>query len=227
MGAAYQSRLYQSEFDRYKGVLIGGSVDFAPTINLGLQLHVTQGQRLLFDVEHIQYGSVKPLGTRTEPQRFTDRCFVPRLPDRSPEPTALPDCLGGPTGPSFGWNDITVYKLGYQADAGPITWRAGFSWGGNPVARGQVLSRFVAPAITDQHATLGLSWKRARGSAVDIALLYAIKNRVRERNVFSSAQLYVLEGTPVGFRVDSDPEDQEVDSSMRVWEFHVTYSWSP
>lgn len=227
VGAAWQSRLRQTEFDRYKGTIIGGSLDFASTLNVGLQVHLAEGHRVLLDMEKIEYGAVKPLGSQVEPQRFSDQCFIPRLLTRSDTPSELPACLGGDTGPGFGWGDVTVYKLGYQAKLGEITWRAGFSWGGNPVNDEQTLPKFFAPAITDRHAALGLSWRRPTGAIIDVALLHAIENRIRERNVFSNAQVSVLDGTLVGYRVDSDPQDQEFVSSLRIWELHVSYSWSP
>lgn len=225
IGAAWQSRLRQTKFDRHEGAIIGGSLDFAPTLNVGLQLHPVEGHRVLLDMEKIEYGAVKPLGAQVEPQRFSDQCFVPRLLTRSDQPSVLPACLGGDTGPGFGWGDVTVYKLGYQAKIGEMTWRAGFSWGGNPVNDGQTLPKFFAPAITDRHATLGLSWRRPKGAIVDIALVHAIENRIRERNVFSSAQASVLDGALVGYRVDSDPQDQEFVSTLSVWELHISYAW--
>lgn len=227
VGAAWQSRLRQTKFDRYEGAIIGGSLDFASTLNLGLQVHPVDGHRVLLDMEKIEYGAIKPLGSQVEPQRFSDQCFIPRLLTRSDQPSVLPACLGGDSGPGFGWGDVTVYKLGYQATVGPMTWRAGFSWGGNPVNDGQTLPKFFAPAITDRHATLGGSWRRSNGAIVDVALVHAIENRIRERNVFSSAQASLLDGTLVGYRVDSDPDDQEFVSTLRIWEVHVSYSWSP
>lgn len=227
LAAAYQSRLYQTRFDRYDGAIIGGSLDFAPTLNLGLQVHPVAGHRLLLDLERIYYGSVRPLGNTVDPQRFADECFIPRLAVRSAQPAFLAACLGGPSGPGFGWDDVTVYKLGYQGVVGPATWRAGFSWGGNPIRSGQTLPKFFAPAVTDQHVSLGLSWKRPHGATVDIALLHAIENHVRERNVFSNAQLTFLDGNAVGFRVDPDALDQRIDSHVEIWQLHVSYSWRP
>ncbi len=227
VGAAWQSRLRQTEFDRYRGSIVGGSLDIASTLNVGLQVHPAEGHRVLFDLERIAFGDVKPFGSQVDPQRFSDECFIPRLLIRSDNPSELPACLGGDAGPGFGWGDVTVYKLGYQARFGAVTWRAGFSWGGNPVNDGQTLTRFLAPAISDRHASLGLSWRRSGGAVVDVALVHAPEQRTRERNVFSNAQLSLLDGALLGYRVDSDPQDQAFESSMRVWELHVSYSWAP
>lgn len=226
VGAAWQSRLRQTKFDRYQGAIIGGSLDFAPTLNVGLQIRPVDGHRVLLDMEKIEYGAVKPLGSQVEAQRFSDQCFIPRLLARSDQPSVLPACLGGSTGPGFGWGDITVYKIGYQASAGGTTLRAGFSWGGNPMNAGQALPNFFAPAITDRHAALGLSWRLPKGALVDVAVVHALENRIRERNVFSNAQVSLLDGTLVGYRVDSDPHDQEFVSALRVWELHISYSWA-
>lgn len=226
-GAAYQSKLYQTKFDRYKGMIVGGSVDFSPTINAGLQFHLAPGHRMLIDAEHIQHEAVKGLAQQTHPQRFSDECFIPRLTARSADPEPLPSCLSGSNGPGFGWVDVTIYKLGYQFSKGRMSYRAGFSWGGNPEAEGQTLAKFFAPAITDKHAALGVSWKRPSGDKIDVALFHAIKNQLRERNAFSNVDVTVLEGNTLGYRVEADDQDQEIESSIRVWQLHVTYSWTP
>lgn len=226
-GAAYQSRLTQSEFARYQGAIVGGSLDFAPTLNLGAQIHFLPGQRLIFDLEQIGFADVTPLAKQVEPQRFSDECFVPRILARSPNPAPLSACLGGKTGPGFGWRDVTVYKIGYQSRLGNRTLRAGFSWGGNPVNSGQVLSRFFAPPISDKHAAIGYAWKRPNGARIHLALTHAINHSIREKNVFSNAQLSLLQGTLVGIRVVPDAQDQVVESSLRVWQLHVTYAWAP
>ncbi len=226
-GAAYQSKLYQTKFDRYKGMIVGGSVDFAPTINAGLQFHLAQGHRMFVDVEHIQNEAVKGLAQQTHPQRFSDGCFIPRLTARSANPEPLSSCLSGDNGPGFGWVDVTIYKLGYQVSKGRMAFRAGFSWGGNPEAEGQTLAKFFAPAISDKHAALGVSWNRARGGKIDVALFHAIENRIREHNAFSNVDVTVLGGNVVGYRVEADDQDQLIDSSIRVWQLHMTYSWTP
>ena len=227
LGAAYQTRLYQSSFGRYDGVIIGGSLDFAPVLNVGAQFHLAPGHRLLADLEYIEYSRVTPLDKQIDPQRFADECFIPRVLARSEHPDPISACLGGSTGPGFGWGDVRVYKLGYQADLGKLSLRAGYSWGGNPVNAGQTLPKFYAPAVTDQHASIGLSIDRANGSQLQLALVHALKNSIRERNIFSNAQLSVLNGQPVGYQIGSDPEDQILDSSMSIWELHFTYAWRP
>lgn len=227
IGAAYQTKLYQTDFDKYRGAIIGGSLDFAPVINLGMQFHLIEGHRLLLDYEQVRYGDIRPLANQVEPQRFTDRCFVPRLITRNQEnPPALDACLGAPRGPGFGWDTIDVYKIGYQGSHDRLTWRAGFSWGGNPVVRDQALSKIFAPAITDRHAAVGLSWKLSPRLDLGWALTYAIQNTIHERNAFSSATPTLLQGNLFSFDVGEDPADQTIDAHISVGQSQLSLTWN-
>ena len=227
-GAAYQSRLYQTEFDRYRGAILDGSLDFSPVLNAGLQFHPAPNHLVALDVERVEYGAIRTLVSKVEPQRFTDECFVPRLLTRSlPNPPALDACLGGATGPGFGWHSVTIYKLGYQGNDGRLTWRVGYSIGGNPVGNDQVLPAVFAPAVTDRHASAGLSWQLNSRLSVNGALIYSIKNSVRARNTLSSATPSVLAGSPpVSFDVGADPADQVIENHISVWQTQLGVSWS-
>ncbi|MDO9452510.1 MAG: hypothetical protein Q7J29_06580 [Stagnimonas sp.] len=227
IGAAYQTRLYQTNFDKYRGAIIGGSLDFAPVLNLGVQFHVIDGHRLFLDYEQVRYGDIQPLANQVEPQRFTDNCFVPRLFTRNQQsPPDLDACLGAPGGPGFGWDTIDVYKIGYQGEHDRLTWRAGFSWGGNPLVPNQTLPKVFAPAITDRHAALGLSWKLSPQLELGWALIYAIKNTIRESNTFSSATPTVLQGGLLSFDVGEDSADQTIDTHISVWQSQLSLTWS-
>lgn len=226
IGAAYQTRLYQTEFDRYRGAIIGGSLDFAPTINVGLQMHAVKGHRFFVDYEQIRYGDIKPLARGVEPQRFADECFVPRILTRNLDnPPSLGACLGGRSGPGFGWHTVHVYKVGYQGQRGNLAWRAGYSWGGNPEGRGQVLPATFAPAITDRHAALGLSFKLSPRLELGWALIYAIKNSVRELNTLSSATPTLLQGELLSFDVGADEGDQFIENHLSVWQTQFGLTW--
>lgn len=226
IGAAYQTKLWQTAFEKYRGAIIGGSLDFAPVINLGVQLHLMKGHRLFLDYEQVRYGDIKPLANQVSPQRFTDGCFVPRLFTRNqPDPPDLDACLGAPDGPGFGWDTIEVYKIGYQGHRDRLTWRAGFSWGGNPVVRGQALSKVFAPAVTDRHAALGFSWRLSPQLELGGALIYAIRNRTRERNSFSNATPMLAQGSLISFDVGADENDQVIESHLSVWQSQISLTW--
>lgn len=227
VGLAYQSRVYTTEFTRYKGVIIGGSFDGAPVYDLGFQIHLAPEHRLLLDAEYIGYGDIKPLANRVDPQRFTDQCFVPRLLTRSlPNPPALDACLGGSTGPGFGWKSIPVYKIGYQFQRGRLSLRAGYSYGENPVQSGQILSSVTAPAITKQHATVGVSWALTPRLSLGWALVDAIENRISVQNVLSNATLRLQGSQLVQVNVAPDPRDQIIQVHLNVWQSQFGLTWT-
>lgn len=223
LGFAYQSRVYNTEFDRYRGVIIGGAIDQPPIYDLGLQIHLAPRQRLLLDIQHIRYAHITPLGRGVDAQYFTDECFIPRLLGGREGP--LDACAGGVQGPGFGWDNMTIYKLGYQGSRGRLTWRAGFSYGRQPVGEGQILSAVFAPAITERHAALGLSWALRPRVSVDWALVHALKNRKRELNAMSNAQLQLLGANLIGFRVDADPQDQVLEAELEMWQSQFGVTW--
>lgn len=228
LGVAYQSRLRQTRFDEYRGAFVGGRLDLAPTLNVGLQIHLLPAHRLLFDVEHIAYGDVEALHQGIELQRFTDGCFVPRLLTRTLQrPPPFDACLGGSSGPGFGWNDVTVYKMGYEGRRGRLSWRAGYSFGGNPATRETVLANTFAPALTDQHATVGLSWQLSPRTRIDWALVYGIRNVARAPNAISAVTPTLLGSTPVSFDADVDAADQRVENHFSFWQAQFGLSWSP
>jgi long-chain fatty acid transport protein len=225
LGGAYQSRLYQTEFDKYRGSIIGGSLDVAPVINLGLQFRVMENHRLLLDYEQIRYSEIKPLANRVEPQPFTDNCFVPRLLVRSlPNSPSLDGCLGGPSGPGFGWHTVSVYKFGYQGQSGRLIWRAGYSWGGNPIEKDQVLPTVFAPAITDKHATVGFSWQLTPRLNLGFALIRSVKNRVRAQNTYSNATPVILGGALIRLDVGADDGDQFITNQLSAWQSQFSIS---
>lgn len=228
LGLAYQSQIYETAFDKYRGLIIGGSLDFAPIYDLGFQFHLAPGNRLLLDAEYIDYGQIKPLAHKIDPQQFTDNCFVPRLLTRSlSTPAPLDGCLGGSSGPGFGWQSIAVFKLGYEFNRGRLTLRAGYSYGENPVVSGQVFSSVFAPAITKQHAAIGVSWQLNPRLALGWALIDSIECRVEARNVFSNAEVQLLQGKKlVGVNISSDPRDQIVETHLGVWQSQFGLTWT-
>jgi long-chain fatty acid transport protein len=227
VGVAYQSRLRQTRLDEYRGVFIGGRLDFAPSLDVGLAIQMRPGHRLLLDVEHIAYGDIRSLHQGIDLQAFTDSCFVPRvLTNTLPEPPPSDACLGGSAGPGFGWNDVTIYKLGYEGRSGRLSWRAGYSLGGNPSTRETVLANTFAPAVTDQHATVGLSWQFSPRIRIDWALVYGIRNIVRAPNAISAVTPTESESSPVSFAADADPDDQQVENRFSFWQTQFGLSWS-
>ena len=95
-------------------------------------------------------------------------------------------CLGGNNGAGFGWENMWIIKLGWQYDYSPsLTFRAGYSYGDQPIPDSQVLFNTLAPGIIKHHITGGLTQKLTKESEWSLALLYAPETTVKGPNAFT------------------------------------------
>ena len=79
-------------------------------------------------------------------------------------------------GAGFGWNDVSVVKLGaiYAYDD-RLTLRAGASRVQQPVPASQTFFNILAPGVVRNHYSLGGSFKAARAGEWSLAYMYAPK----------------------------------------------------
>jgi long-chain fatty acid transport protein len=167
VGATYQSRTYMSKFDKYKELFAeGGDFDIPATYGLGIAVQATPALTIAADVQQIDYSSVKSIANRLD---FT---CTPG--------TGNGTCkLGQENGPGFGWRDMTVYKLGVSYQYSPsVTLRAGYSTGRQPIPGNQTLFNVIAPAVVQDHVTLGGTWTLANKAEVTVAYMHALKHTV-------------------------------------------------
>ena len=102
--------------------------------------------------------------------------------------------LGGNNGPGFGWQDIDVYKLGFQWQSSPKwTWRAGYSYNDQPIPKSQVLFNILAPGVVKQHVTFGFTRALSDDSGIDFSFMYAPSESVKGPNAFDPAQNVEIE----------------------------------
>ncbi|MGI2257862.1 OmpP1/FadL family transporter [Shewanella sp. GXUN23E] len=204
LGAAYQSKIAMSEFDRYAGLFAGhGDFDIPANWNLGLAYDVSAAGTLVFDVQHIQYSDVAAVGNPMLPALW--QCF--------PQPYGGGDsrfCMGADGGPGFGWQDMTVYKLGYQwvvSSMPEYNWRAGFSYGKQPIPDTEVIFNILAPGVMQQHVTLGMTRALSGGRELSLALMYAPGQTLKGRNPAVATS------------------DQQIQLQMTEWELEISYRW--
>ena len=139
-GVSWRSRIYMSKFNRYRGLFAGqGGFDIPMMVNAGLAWQFNGNQHLLLDVQHVWYSQVKSVG-------------APMLPN-----LALSQ-LGNNDGAGFGWRDMTTLKLGWQWDqSSKQSWRAGISYGRQPIPQKEVLFNILAPGVQEWHFTGGFT----------------------------------------------------------------------
>ncbi|MFP4279863.1 MAG: OmpP1/FadL family transporter [Halochromatium sp.] len=99
------------------------------------------------------------------------------------------DCLGGAKGAGFGWDDMTVFKLGAQyAVDDTLKLRAGYSYGKNPIDGSQVAFNTLAPATPEEHFTVGASYRVKDTIELTFWGMYAPEKSVSGPGAFTADQ---------------------------------------
>jgi long-chain fatty acid transport protein len=108
--------------------------------------------------------------------------------------TDLESCMGGNNGPGFGWDDVGTMKFGLSWQASPtLTLRAGYSKADQPITANQVLLNIIAPAVIEQHYTVGLTRQLGNNREFSAMLMVAPSNRVSGASTFDPTQTIELE----------------------------------
>jgi long-chain fatty acid transport protein len=91
--------------------------------------------------------------------------------------------LGTDSGAGFGWDDMTTVKGGVQLRAGRgWTWRAGYSYGKQPIPQSEVLFNILAPGVMEQHLSLGFSKAIKATQELSLAVTRALSKKVTGPN---------------------------------------------
>lgn len=178
IGAAYASKMNFEEFDDYAGLFAEqGDFDIPENWNLGVSWQATPALRLAADYQRINFSDVDSVGN---PVANFGGCIFG-------DPNY---CMGGNSGPGFGWDDINVWKLGaeykYNKD---WTFRAGYSHSDNPIDGkdfGEVTLNMLAPAVIEHTVTAGFTHTRPNGDEMTMAFMYAFNNDVKGDSFFDA-----------------------------------------
>ncbi len=204
---SYQSEINMSEFDDYADLFAEqGDFDIPQDLKIGFTFRPNPGLALNFDVENIWYGDIDAIAN---PVRNVYAC-----PTAGVGGTDLSSCFGGNNGGGFGWDDMTVYKVGAQWTSGnDWTWRAGFSHGEQPIPDREVMFNILAPATIEDHLTFGFTKALESGNEWSMSFMYALNKKVTgpAGNPFES-------GNPF------DPT-QTVSIDMNQWEIEFGFGW--
>jgi long-chain fatty acid transport protein len=176
-----------SEFEKYKGLFAeGGDFDIPATANVGLAFKPSKDSAVLFDIQQIWYSDVAAVGNPIKP--LTDGSCIP-----GPTGGTGAGCLGGSSGAGFGWDDITVYKLGYQFHSSPDwLWRVGYSYNTQPIPESEVLFNILAPGVQQHHITFGFTNQLSKTSEWTFSAMYSPETKVSGTSPFDPAQTIEL-----------------------------------
>ncbi|ALG67094.1 OmpP1/FadL family transporter [Beggiatoa leptomitoformis] len=173
VGASYQSRLYMSAFDDYKGLFAEqGDFDTPPTFTIGTAFKATPELTFLLDWQRIEFSDVAAISNASD-LTFT---FGDTL-------------LGTDNGLGFGWKDTDVIKFGVQWEYNEDwTLRAGYSHATSVIPSTQALFNILAPATISQHITFGFSHLLDKQNELNLSFMYAPEKTINGTNPNTGTQ---------------------------------------
>jgi len=180
-GISYRSKIYMGEFDDYSDLFAeDGDFDIPSTLWVGFAVDLTEKLTLVADYQKIWYGDIDALNNGI--QNLFD------CPTAGQGGLDVESCLGGDNGAGFGWGDADVFKMGLQWAVRPdVTLRFGYSHSDQPVDNDQVLFNILAPAVVEDHVTLGTTIKTKVGE-INLEAMHALHNSVKGHNAFDPTQ---------------------------------------
>ncbi len=234
VGGSYQPKVRMGKFERYEGLFADrGNFDIPETWNLGLVLRLSEAQRLAFDYQRINYGDVVSVGNPLNPNDFVNNCALPRLLfgqtgglQGSDGPSDA--CLGSATGPGFGWQDMTVYKFGYQFALDGFKMRLGYSKTRQPIPSTEVLFDLLAPGVVEDHFTMGISSRWSENLYISGSFMYAPENPVTGKNPLSNTSATftdLVTGADTSQAFGPDANDQDIRIDMKQYELTIGLTW--
>jgi len=178
VGVAYSTKIYMQNFDKYKGLFAEqGGFDAPESYSVGIAFKATPSFTVLADYRRINYNDIPSVGNPSA--RVTNCTGV-----GGTDPSV---CLGGTNGAGFGWQNVNVYKLGFEyQSSGEMTWRAGYSHNNNPIGAQDVTFNILAPGVIEDHATLGFTYKTKSGGELTMAYMHGFNNSVTGPSLFNS-----------------------------------------
>jgi len=197
LAASYTSKIGMSELDDYSDLFAeDGGFDIPANAKIGLTFRPKETVAISFDIEQTWFSDVDAVGNAFS-NLFS--CLTLGGPNTD-------TCLGGARGAGFGWDDMTTYKVGIEWGRGSdMVWRAGYSYGSQPIASTEVLFNILAPGVIESHLTAGFTRKSGQNNEWSLAVMYAPSSDVTGPNPFDPTQNITIE--------------------MYQWEVEFGYSW--
>ncbi len=174
LGLTYASKTYMTEFDKYKGLFAEqGDFDIPANYGVGIAIRPVKGLTVALDVTRIEYSKIASINNRGPDQQpgLAGIQTSSARPENGGQvnTSAL---AGNDDGMGFGWDDMTVYKLGVSYDLNDQwTVRAGYNYGESPIADDQLTFNILAPATTEKHYSVGFTY-RSKESPLEVTGVY-------------------------------------------------------
>ena len=148
VGAAYSTKVYMDEFDKYDELFAeDGDFDIPANWSIGISGKVSPKVTLSADIQEILYSDVKSI-SNDGPGIAAGASAVNG------------QQLGEDGGLGFGWEDVTVFKIGavYEHNAN-FTYRFGYAHNTQAFDDDQLAFNVLAPATIRDHVTAGFTYR--------------------------------------------------------------------
>ena len=188
LDAGYQSRIDMNEFANYRGVYAqAADLDIPARARLGLAFKASEKSWLNVSVERVLYSEIGAFASRNLPSRFLS-------------------LLGDSTSPSFSWDDLTVYSVGWAwANKKGTSWRVDFSSRSQPSPSSKLLSQAINSDLAQNAMTIGYSRRMSMTSRFNVNAAYAPAE-------------YAFGGNVLGVTTDDLSQDFELEAFW-IWDF--------
>ena len=171
--ASLQTVTRMDEFRSYRGLFVqAGRFDQPARIRAGLNYAVMPSGKLALSVERVDYSSVQPFASRLLPDRFVS-------------------LLGDSASPTFAWQDLTIYRVGFDQRVGEHSiFSVAVSSSLQPNPTDARLQRALAPSSTDYTLSMGFERAFSDAARVRIGASYMPFSYFFGPSLLSSAQDY-------------------------------------
>lgn len=156
LDAGYQSSIDMDEFTSYRGVYAqSADLDIPARATVGLAFKASERSWLNVTVERVMYSGINAFPSRFLPNRFLSM-------------------LGDSTSPSFSWDDLTVYSVGFAwSDGADRQWHIDWSTRTQPSPTSQLLRNALESDLASSAMTLGYSHRTGVRSHLNFNAAYA------------------------------------------------------
>lgn len=186
--AGFRSRIDMNEFANYRGVYSQpADLDIPARAHLGLAFQAGDKSWLNVSVERVLYSEIGAFASNNLPGRFLS-------------------LLGDSTSPTFSWDDLTVYSVGWAwADNKGTSWQIDFSSRSQPSPSSRILSQAINADLAQNAMTIGYSRRMSMSSRFNVNAAYAPAE-------------YAFGGNVLGVTTDQLSQEFELEAYW-TWDF--------
>jgi long-chain fatty acid transport protein len=154
--AGFQSRIDMEEFAAFRGVYSQpADLDIPARARVGLAFQASEKSWLNVAIERVLYSEISAFPSRHLPNRFLS-------------------LLGDSSSPTFNWDDLTVYSVGYTwSDGADQQWHVDLSTRTQPSPSSQLLSNALDGSLATSAMVVGYSRRTGDRSRLAFNAAYA------------------------------------------------------